>query len=139
MDFIEDLKQEHEIIERELLELETVSSFKEINLNNLVHVLSQLFPLWDSHEEKEEKFFLVLKSQKFVIPVKKMLFEHKELRVYKDSIKNAINSGNNSSIRYVMEKQMPVMIKKLRSHIREEDEILYRIPITEEENKKIRK
>ncbi len=54
---IEMLKQEHEDIERELLEIEAIAEDENINYPNLVHVTGKLCKIWDEHEEKEEKIF----------------------------------------------------------------------------------
>ena len=52
MNPIEKLELEHEQIEREILELETIIQEQEINYPNLVHVLKNLFKVWKEHEEK---------------------------------------------------------------------------------------
>ena len=60
MNPLEQLKKEHEDIERELIELETIIEEEIINYPNLLHVFKNLCEIWDIHEEKEEKIFPVL-------------------------------------------------------------------------------
>jgi uncharacterized protein len=127
MNPIELLKQEHEQIERELLELEIIQ--EEPNLSNLTHTFKKLHEIWDRHEKKEEKLFKVLKKDKIVVPVKKMMLEHDALRKHKDAIYNAIKSGSEHEIKSVLKNNIPIILDKLRSHIADEDEILYRLTL----------
>ena len=127
MNSIEKLKQEHEDIERELIELESIMTGEEINYSNLIHVIKNLFEIWDRHEEKEEQIFPILKHERIVIPVKTMLSEHKELKPHIEAIKKAINSGNESEVKNMLNQHGKIIIQKLRKHINDEDEILYRI------------
>jgi len=138
MSFIKKLKQEHEQLERELLELETIIESERINYPNLIHVYKRLHDFWNAHEIKEEDIFKILKHEKIVIPVKKMIFEHKQLKPLKEALINAINSGNEERIKDTLEGSARVIIGKIRSHINFEDEVLYRITLdnfTEEEIK----
>lgn len=127
MNSIEKLKQEHEEIELELLELESIMQDEIINYTNLIHILKNLCKIWDEHELKEERIFPILKHEKIVIPVKTMLWEHKELRTHKNAIKKAIDSGSEFEIKEVLNSHGKTIIEKLRKHINDEDEILYRI------------
>ncbi len=54
MNPIELLKQEHEQIERELIELETIE--EEPNIPNLTHTFKKLHKLWDEHGKKKKNF-----------------------------------------------------------------------------------
>lgn len=127
MNSIEKLKQEHEDIERELFELEQIMNDEIINYSNLIHVLKNLFNIWDEHEEKEEQVFPILKHERIIIPVQTMMFEHKSLRVHKNAIKNAIDSGSENEVKNALNNHGKTIIEKLRKHINDEDEILYRI------------
>ena len=129
MNFIEKLKKEHEQIERELLELETIMETEEINYPNLIHTYRKLHDFWNEHELKEERIFQILRHESIVIPVETMLFEHKELRSHKNILLEAINSGNEEKIKKALEEQGVLIIKKIREHINKEDEILYRITL----------
>jgi len=133
MNPIDKLKKEHENIERELLELETIMEDmgEGINYPNLVHVFKKLCYIWDEHEENEEKIFPILEKEKIKVPVEKMLFEHKELKKYKKKILNAINSGSEYEIKKALEDNCEIIIKKLREHISDEDEVLYTITLEE--------
>jgi|SRR3989344_5387889 len=53
MNPIEKIKQEHEDIERELLELETISQEAIINYPNLLHVFNKLHDAWNQHENQK--------------------------------------------------------------------------------------
>jgi len=127
MNSIEKLKQEHEEIERELAELEAIMSEDSINYPNLLHVFKTLIELWDKHEQKEETIFPILKHERIVIPVKAMLFDHKTLGVHREAIKKAINSGSEIEVKNALNTHGKLIIEKLRKHINDEDEILYRI------------
>lgn len=134
MNQIDVLKQEHESIERELFELDTIIQNGEdggINYSNLIHVLKKLHDIWNNHEIKEEGVFRILKHEKIIVPVKEMLFEHNILKKHKDIIYNAINSGNNEKVKQALEKDLSFIIEELRKHINKEDEILYRIVLEE--------
>ena len=129
MNFIEKLKEEHEQIERELLELETIMEAEKLNHPNLIHTYKKLHDFWNEHELKEEKIFQILKHESIVVPVKMMLFEHEELRSHKKTLLEAINSGDEEKIKKVLEKQGSLIIRKIREHMNKEDEILYRITL----------
>ncbi len=131
MNCIEQLKEEHEQIQRELIELEEITEGEEINYPNLHHTLKKLYFLWNSHEAKEEKIFVVFKKERIKIPVKTMLFEHRDLKQHKDAVEKAINSGNEFDLKHILEVHAKIIIQKLRSHINSEDEILYTIAISE--------
>lgn len=129
MDFIKKLKQEHEQIERELIELETIINSEKINYPNLIHVYKKLHDFWNEHEKKEEKIFLILKHEKIIIPVEKMIFEHGGLKPLKEALINAMNSGSEEKIKETLEGSGRVILGKIRTHINFEDEILYRITL----------
>ena len=131
MSFIQSLKEEHRQIERELIELETIINSEVINYPNLIHVYKELHDFWNLHEQKEDKIFCILKHEKITIPVKKMLFEHGQMRKYKEKLLNAINSGNNERVKNALNNEWKKVVELLRDHINTEDEILYRI--TEEQ------
>lgn len=122
---IEILKQEHEEIERELIELETVINSEEVNYPNLVHIFKNLISIWDRHELKEELFFPVLEKQGVRIPIENMKFDHKALRLHKEALKTAINSGKDSEIHKALEINAKIILEKLRQHIQFEDDVLY--------------
>ncbi len=128
---IEPLKQEHREIERELLELETIMQEEIINYPNLVHTFKKLIFIWDEHEKKEEKIFLIMEKEQIKVPVETMLSDHKTLRRHKQAITLAIISGDDSKIRKVLNENAVVIIRRLREHINDEDEVLYTIALEE--------
>jgi len=128
---IETLEQEHEDIERELIELEEIMQSEEVNYPNLIHVFNGLCKIWDEHEKKEEKIFPVLKKEKIKMPVYTMMCEHKDLRGHRKAILESMNSGSEIKIKKALEEHGKIMITKLRKHINDEDEVLYRIVLDE--------
>jgi DUF438 domain-containing protein len=131
VDPIEELRLEHEQIERELVELESISESEIINYPNLVHVFKKLCSVWNPHEKKEERIFPILEKENIKIPVKTILFEHKELRKHKDAIQNAIDSGSEIEMKKALNTSGKTIIKKLKKHINDEDNILYTIVLDE--------
>jgi DUF438 domain-containing protein len=128
---IEALKDEHELIDIELMELEAVMDEAIINYPNLLYSFKKLCELWDLHERKEEKIFSIMKKERIIIPVQKMTSDHVELRGHIDSIKSAINSGSDARVRESLEKDMKTLIIKIREHKNLEDEILFTIALEE--------
>jgi hemerythrin-like domain-containing protein len=131
MNPIDELKKEHEDIERELVELETIMQEQEVNYSNLIHTFRKLHNLWNLHEEKEERIFPILEKEKIKVPVEKMLFEHKLLRPHKEKMWQAINSGKENMMKKSLSENAVIIIKLLRKHIKDEDEILYTITLQE--------
>lgn len=129
MNSIEKLKEEHEILERELVELESIMEDEIINYSNLIHVFNNLCKIWDEHELKEERIFPILKHERIVVPVRTMLCQHGELRKYKEAINKAIASGSEIKVKEALNTHGKAMVEKFRKHINDEDEILYRITL----------
>jgi len=77
--------------------------------------------------QKEEKIFKILEHEQIIIPVKKMILEHKKLKQHKDAVYHAINSGSEIDIKNALKNNVPVILKELRLHMTDEDEVLYRI------------
>ena len=144
---IEQIKDEHQEIERELLELDTIiesalSPEKDVNYSNLVHELKKLISLWNLHERKESEviFPALEKRNKFKIPVEKMTFQHSELREHRDKLVKALSQGEEKTLEALRE-DVPEIIRKLRQHIENEDSILYTLAddetFSEEETEEI--
>ncbi|MCF7910528.1 hemerythrin domain-containing protein [Candidatus Pacearchaeota archaeon] len=133
MNIIEELKSEHEEIERELIELDEIVDARneKINYPNLIHVFRKLKKFWDEHEEKEEKLFSILESENMKIPIEKLKFEHKLLRPHKERVKEAINSGSEAKMKKALEDNCTVIVKQLREHIDEEEDILFSLILSE--------
>ena len=131
MNPIDILKKEHEDIKIELIELEAIMELADINYSNLKHVLEKLCCIWDDHELKEEKIFPIMEKERIKIPVYTMQCEHRDLRTHKEVIKKAINSGSNQKMKEALEKNGRIIIRKLRKHIDDEDEVLYTIALEE--------
>ena len=125
MNPLEALKDEHRKIEMELMELEAVMEAEPINYPNLIHSFKKLESLWDVHEAEEEKIFGVMERENIRIPVEIITWEHKDLKKHKQGIKEAISSRDESKIKESFEKDLKIIILKIRDHINKEDEILY--------------
>jgi len=125
------LKKEHENIERELFELESIIESDEINYPNLVHTFRKLCSIWDVHELREEGIFQVMKKENVVVPVEKMTCGHADLREHMKGVRDAINSGSEFRVKKSFDEDLAVIIKKLREHIEMEDEILYTVALDE--------
>lgn len=123
-----ELINEHEQIERELIELDTIINFPIINYPNLYHVMKKIRLIWDSHEEKEELFFNALYKKGFTIPVKKITFEHGKLKKDMSLIMNAINSGSEFKTKEALKKDGINLINQIRKHIDDENWIFYALP-----------
>ncbi len=128
MTLAHELKQEHEDIERELLELQTVINSSFINYPNLIHVTKKLKSIWEAHEEKEEPFFSELVKKGFTIPIKRITFEHGKLNQDMNKIISALSSKNEDEIHTVLFKYGNDLIRNLRQHMADEDWILYALP-----------
>ncbi len=121
MTSVEFIKKEHRIIERELIELETIMEEENVNFPNLVHVFNRLKSIWDSHEDREEKLFNLWRSQGANFPIEEILFSHRELKGHKKVIGDAINSGSEFNIKVALDTDGRMLIDKLRAHILEEE------------------
>ena len=124
----QELKHEHEQIERELIELDTIIHSSYINYPNLLHVLKKLKEIWNSHEDREEAFFFDLERKGFTIPVKKITFEHGKLKRDMDTLIKAFQSGNEEEMHGVLSKYGSDLLKNIRKHMNDEDWILYALP-----------
>jgi DUF438 domain-containing protein len=124
----QELIDEHELIERDLIELETIMNTSIINFPNLIHVLKKLKDFFNRHEQKEEKFFGELSKKGFTIPVKKIDFEHGRLKKDMDMLINVINSGSENETHTVLYRNGKDLINNLRKHMNDEDWILYALP-----------
>ena len=123
-----EFKKEHEAIERELAELETIIHTFPVNYPNLIHVLKRLYLFWDGHEEKESIFFKALAKKGYTIPIRKIFFEHGQLKKHREHLLNALQSGSEDKTHYVLMNDGMAMVNKLRQHMADEDWILYALP-----------
>jgi DUF438 domain-containing protein len=121
------LIKEHEDIERELLELETIMSEEIINYPNLIHTCKKLHTAWDVHERKEEDIFPILSKKGFSVPIAILHFDHKSLRNHTKKLNDAIKSGNDFEIHKALDEDLKDIISRLREHIKKEEDILYSV------------
>ncbi|MEK6850425.1 MAG: hemerythrin domain-containing protein [Nanoarchaeota archaeon] len=125
---VSELMKEHEAIERELIELDTIIHSSVVNYPNLLHVLKRLKAILDPHEEKEELFFNALHKKGFTIPVKKITFEHGKLRRDLGMLLKVLHSGNDGEMHTVLFKYGKDLTENIRKHMADEDWILYALP-----------
>jgi hemerythrin-like domain-containing protein len=126
---IESLKKDHAEFSIDIKEIELIMDDEEINYSNLVHIFRKIFTLWDKHEKEEENLFKEFEKINIKIPIKKILFAHKELLIYKNKITKAINSGSDSEIKQCLKNEGKALIDLLKSHIDEEDNAILSLPI----------
>jgi hemerythrin-like domain-containing protein len=142
MNPIDILKKEHKQIEMELVQFEAVMEEPIVNYANLIHTFKNFCPLWNNHEKKEEGIFLVMKKEKIKIPVYTMTCEHRDLRKHIAKIVEAINSGSEIKVKECLDNDLKDLIRKIRKHKDDEDEILYTLALeefTKEELEEMRK
>ena len=120
--------KEHEQIERELIELETIMNSEVINYPNLFHVVKKIKSFWDEHEVKEELYFNELHKKGFTIPIKKIVFEHGRLKRDMDNIISSVRTGSEFNVKESLKRDGIDLIKKIREHIANEDWIFYALP-----------
>jgi len=125
---ITELKNIHDDIEQELVELEVIMSEETINYPNFIHVFKKLDSMWDNHEKGEEVLFLKLKEAGYTVPYDKIVFAHGRLGKYKADLMKALNSGSEFKMKTALEKSGKKLITYLREHIRLENEVLYTLP-----------
>lgn len=68
-----------------------------------------------------------------------MQFEHRELKKHKEAMIDAINSGSEIKIKEALNKNGRIIIEKLRNHIKDEDEVLYRIVLRDFKEEELQK
>jgi hypothetical protein len=143
MKFLRKVEEEHENIERELVEIDTIiqDAEEEINYANLIHVLKKLYLIWDSHEIREEGAFKIFEKERIKVPVETMLFDHQKLKIHKEKIKKALESGSEFKTREVLYKDLKEIIELIQKHLKDEENFLYSIELenifTEEEKLEI--
>ena len=125
MNSIEEIKKAHEAIELDLRELEIIMYSDGVNYSNLIHVCRHLTEFWDAHEALEKKVFSELARLDEKIPIRTIDFEHGELRVHWEAIKEARNSGSEFRVKEVLDSHGKALIVKLRKHMEFEDNLIY--------------
>jgi len=131
MNPISELKQEHIAIEREIFELESIMEDEVINYPNLVHTFRKFCELWNPHERREEEVFLIMERENIRVPTHMMTCEHKDISGHIQNVKGAINLGNDYEIKKSFVEDLRVVIDKVRSHMMQEDEVLYTLVLNE--------
>lgn len=119
---------EHQVIERELIELETIMNSEQINYPNLIHVLRKLNEFWDDHEIREDQYFHQLHGKGFTVPIRKISFEHGKLKTSRDHLLNAIKSGSEYKTKEALRRDGKYLIDMMRKHMAGEDWIFYALP-----------
>ena len=128
MKVLEQLKEEHEKMEQYLLDLEELISSEPINFPALINTCKSCTAFWDSHEAHEEKIFKALHEAGLNVPIRKIIFEHGQLKIHKSALMNAINSGSDAKIKTALATHGQKILQTLRAHMKMEDEIIYTLP-----------
>ena len=131
MDKRSDFIEEHEIIERELLELETVMECEDINHANLAHVLRKIYGIWNNHTEKENQFFLSLQQQGIKVPLKNGRY-YNSIQSHLNSLFNSMLSGSENMTRVSLEVHGNALISEIRDRMKDAGWILYALPTIQE-------
>lgn len=111
------LRKDHQNIEREIKEIETIISEDEINRPNFIHVFNKLCNLWDNHEQKEKK----LLSQKKNFEFSYLPLSDKNLVGHKKVLQLAAKSGSEIQLKVALENDGKMLINKLRSEIKKDN------------------
>jgi hypothetical protein len=128
MNIFETLKKEHQKIERELIEIETVVDGETINYPNLFHVFKKFNNLWNNHEKKEEKLFSILSQMQINSEIERLLFDHREIRGHKKVIADSIKSGDETEIKASLDTDAQMLIEKIKKHFEIEAPLFSDIP-----------
>ena len=128
MNTLEVLKEEHEMLEREIIELETIMEEEIINYSNLIHVLKKIARIWNSHAEKDEKIFLILEGKGVRTPLHSLWDAKEQFVKYHSQIFKALESGSDYQTREAMTSEGRGFISCLRNHITEQEWIFYALP-----------
>lgn len=113
--------KEHDKIRDYIAEIEVIADAEEVNYSNLIHVFKQLQGLWNSHEDREEKFFKELHEKGYDFPLEKFHFEHLEMKGYFKAMKESIESRNESEVIASLDTDAKMFANKMRKHMEEEE------------------
>jgi hypothetical protein len=117
------LKGEHLEIKGILLQIESFMDDGKIDYSLLIERLYRLNELWDAHEIREEKFFGEIKKEVGEFPAETMFLEdHKQLRGHWKVVQAFLKTGDEDKIKVALDTDGRMLIDKLRSHIKAEDE-----------------
>ncbi|MDP3882182.1 MAG: hemerythrin domain-containing protein [Nanoarchaeota archaeon] len=130
MDIIGTIKEEHDGLEREIIELEAIMEEQIINYPNLVHVLKKITDSLRTHLDKEERVFAVLENKGMNTPIQSLRADRILLAKSVNSIFRAISSGSDFKVRESLEHHGMDFISRLQSHISEQEWIFCALPET---------
>lgn len=120
MDPIESLESEQEIIEREILELETIIEDDVINYPNLLHTLKKIYKFWNNHEKKEEEILDILEVEGYSISIERTDFTKGELKENLKQVLISLNLNSEYLLKQSLQKQGLAIISKIKNHLEEE-------------------
>lgn len=131
MTYLEMFIREHECIERELLELETIMQEEIINYPNLVHVIKKITYLWQEHVKKEQPFLVALEQEGFATPLESMFIEQQELERHLQSLTKTMLCCSDCKTRKALLTDGRSFVAKMRQHIKRQDWVFYALPAFE--------
>ena len=121
MNPLEILLREHELVRKEVLELEEMTYSPSVNTRDFSELFRRLSRFWDMHEEKEENLIKVLSFEGYRVDFEKVYFEHGILSGHRKAILEAIDSGDEEIIKQVIKTTCGELIDVLRAHMMAED------------------
>ena len=128
MSGVDILREEHEAIERELIELEAIMGVKSINYSNLIHVVKKITYLFDAHIHKEMDFFRGLEEQGVHTSLHEMGAQYLSLQHNLQVLTRTMLSCSDCKTRAALLKEGIAFIEKARAHMQEQEWIFCALP-----------
>ena len=121
------LKREHEIILHKLQEFEDIINELpcEPDLLLLREVYGKIMHAEEHHEKEEYLLVRLLNEKGHDVPAKLFMHEHEDMRKAKEVLREIINEGDIERIKSLLLFEGTFLIRKLREHIKKEDEIFF--------------
>jgi len=132
MSSVESMLSDHENIERELVELESIldedNLDEDVNVSNFVHVFKKISAMLDSHEERENIFLSKISNEKNKEILEKLEENHQtlglEIKGYRLAIKESIDLQDELELKASLMTDVKFFVDKIRKHFIFEEKIL---------------
>ncbi len=120
------LKKEHEMILGRLNEFEAVINQlpENFDLKRLKEIFNLIYNA-EAHQRKEEVLFKIFNEKGYEALVMMVEAEHAEMNKAKEVLKEVIDDGNIELIKSLLLFEGKYLIRKIREHMKKEDQILY--------------
>jgi hemerythrin-like domain-containing protein len=139
MDPFEILKKEHQVILKNISELDEMTYSVSVNVRDLSFLFKEVLRYLEQHEKKEELLFEALSEGGYIISIDQVKFEHGDLKEKKDTIMRALNSGDEEEIKDVLYSTCAELIDLIKAHILAEESALEKVPWDKLDKKTIEK